>query len=483
MSAVGRAAALHAAYWQHDRWYRYAWFVWPQALAILLAGWFLAERPGQVPGEWAKPAAAGTQPSSGANPSQESPDWTTCKGSDADQAIAACTRLIASGITGVDLGWAYFNRAFNHGRKGEGPAAIADNTEAIRLKANVVYAYNNRGSWYLSGGNLDAALRDFNDAIAADSSAALPYANRGELYRQQKQPDKAITETSLAIRLDPKLLRAYWVRARAYEDKGQWAEVVADCTTVLQLDPKEVTCLDRRGICYYELDKLDLALADYNASLQLNPRSAWTLASRGAVRRDMKLYDSALSDFSEAISLNPKYTYAYANRADTYFLKQQYDLAISDANKAIELDRKWAFAFMVRGRAQMELGRIDEAADDLAAAAALAPNAWKIRYFNAIAQAKREDRMFAACPKPDRKSNIVGSMPPICMQGVQYDTSFRELNEAIRILPQYADAYSFRGALYLAIGQRSKAISDLRQALAINPNDDYARNTLRSMGQ
>jgi hypothetical protein len=34
---VGRTAALHIAFWQYDPWYRRAWFVWPQAAAILFA--------------------------------------------------------------------------------------------------------------------------------------------------------------------------------------------------------------------------------------------------------------------------------------------------------------------------------------------------------------------------------------------------------------------------------------------------------------
>src|SRR5229473_1934079 len=53
---AGRTAALHIAFWQHDPWYRRAWFVWPQATAILLAGWLLADRVALPIGKWAKPA-------------------------------------------------------------------------------------------------------------------------------------------------------------------------------------------------------------------------------------------------------------------------------------------------------------------------------------------------------------------------------------------------------------------------------------------
>jgi TPR repeat protein len=59
MTAMGRTAALHIAFWQYDPLYRRAWFVWPQAIAILLAVWFLAGLPAAAPvgiGNWAKPA-------------------------------------------------------------------------------------------------------------------------------------------------------------------------------------------------------------------------------------------------------------------------------------------------------------------------------------------------------------------------------------------------------------------------------------------
>jgi uncharacterized protein len=58
MTAAGRMAALHVAFWQYDPWYRRAWYVWPQLTAMLFAGWLLVGLPpAAVPlGNWAKPA-------------------------------------------------------------------------------------------------------------------------------------------------------------------------------------------------------------------------------------------------------------------------------------------------------------------------------------------------------------------------------------------------------------------------------------------
>jgi TPR repeat protein len=58
MTAMGRMAALHIAFWQYDPLYRRAWLVWPQAIAILVASWLLLGLPeAAIPlGNWAKPA-------------------------------------------------------------------------------------------------------------------------------------------------------------------------------------------------------------------------------------------------------------------------------------------------------------------------------------------------------------------------------------------------------------------------------------------
>jgi TPR repeat protein len=60
MTAIGRTAALHGAFWQYDPWYRRAWFVWPQLIAILLASWLVVGVPNKAAapavGNWAKPA-------------------------------------------------------------------------------------------------------------------------------------------------------------------------------------------------------------------------------------------------------------------------------------------------------------------------------------------------------------------------------------------------------------------------------------------
>ena len=414
---------------------------------------------------------------------QESADWMACKQKNGDRnaVIAACERLIRGGVTGDDLGWAHFYAGFAYGEKDQHEAAISHYDEAVRLQVNLDWARNNRGYENLSQGNLDAALRDFDAVIADNASFAMAYVNRASVLRRKNQADRAIAEVTHALRLDPKLRYAYVIRSLLYDEKRQWTEVVADCTSALELDPKDSFFLTRRGRAYDALGKRDLARADLDEALRLNPRSAWALFLRGSLRKDTRQVELAIKDFTDAIGIEPSYADAFGYRADAYHMTGQYDRAVADATKAIELAPKWYFGWAVRGRALTELGRPDEAVRDFYEAVSANPKAANLHYFSGLAEAKLEEKRYAACPRAaNARSNIVGGSPPVCMTGVQYTSALSELDQAISLYPEYADAYAYRGALYLLVRQRDRGVADLRKALAIDPQNDYARRELRA---
>jgi tetratricopeptide (TPR) repeat protein len=203
--------------------------------------------------------------------------------------------------------------------------------------------------------------------------------------------------------------------------------------------------------------------------------------TRGNARKDKLLFDLAVADYTEAIRQDPKSDLAYANRADVYLSKKQYPLAVADATRAVEINPRRGFAFGVRGLALYELGRLDEARTDLASAVQQDPKWVKPRFFHAVVEAKIEERAYDSCPKGNRRpdaNSMVGGLP-VCMKGLEFDTSLRELAEVIQLDPGYADAYAYRGYLYVKLRQRERGIADLRKALQIDQSNVFARETLR----
>src|SRR5262249_19959803 len=165
----------HAALWHNDRWYRRAWYIWPQTISLLLIGWlFVAPQTETTKPQppWAKTQTP-PKPQPPAQPAPPSPpqpapqaDEITCRWQNNPRdALNACNRLINAGQTGF-----YFHRAQIYFRNGDHDRAIADLSAFIQLNLNNVRALNDRGLSYEKKGEYDKALADFREALNKGST-------------------------------------------------------------------------------------------------------------------------------------------------------------------------------------------------------------------------------------------------------------------------------------------------------------------------
>jgi len=167
-------------------------------------------------------------------------DIQTCEDESGDAAIAACTRLIASGrYSGDHLATLHGNRGVEYGRKGDFDRAIADFDQALKLDPKDGGAYSNRGLARSCKGDFDGAIADFDQAIELDPKLTAAYYNRGLAWRAKGDLDRAVADYGQAITLDPKYANAYYNRAVALERKGDLQRALADFTTFTTLDPAD----------------------------------------------------------------------------------------------------------------------------------------------------------------------------------------------------------------------------------------------------
>jgi tetratricopeptide (TPR) repeat protein len=146
-----------------------------------------------------------------------------------DIRIVACTRNIESGrFTGANLAVAFTNRGLAYKRKGQWDRAIADYSEAIRLKSDVAQVFNNRGNAHYHKGQLDRAIEDYDEAIRLQPDLAEAFGNRGNVYRKKGRLDRAIEEYEQALDLDPDNAQVFADRGLAYEKKGKSSQAVSD---------------------------------------------------------------------------------------------------------------------------------------------------------------------------------------------------------------------------------------------------------------
>ncbi len=150
-------------------------------------------------------------------------------GSHPDIRIAACTRNIQSGrFTAGNLAVAFTHRGLAYKKKGQWDRAIADFSEAIRLKSDDAQVFNNRGNAYYHKGQLDRAMKDYDEAIRLQPDLAEAFGNRGNVYRKKSQFDRAIIEYDKAIHLNPDNARVFAERGLAFEKKGDAVHALRD---------------------------------------------------------------------------------------------------------------------------------------------------------------------------------------------------------------------------------------------------------------
>ena len=145
------------------------------------------------------------------------------------------------------------------------------------------------------------------------------------------------------------------------------------------------------------------------------------LINRGISYAEDEQYARALDDYDRAEKLAPSDALVYNNRGVSHRLTKQYDKAIADYNRAIALNPKYADAYYNRGRVyHLNLDQPAKAIED----------------YN---------------------------------RAIQFDST----------RPAY---FNLRGLAHIIAGNKDAAISDLRRALQMNPNDRSAREGLESLG-
>ena len=356
-----------------------------------------------------------------------------------DKAIADYTEAIR---LKPDYAEAYDGRGQAYFRLKQYDKAISDYNEAIRIKADFAEAYSNRAFAYTRAGQYDKAIADCNEAIRIKPDLAEAYKNRANPHNSLQQYEDAINDCNEAIRLKPDYAEAYANRATGYNGIKQYDKAIADCDEALRLKPELFQAHVIRGTTYNFQGQFDKAISDFTEAIRREPDLADAYFFRGYSYIGLKQFDASMADSTEAIRLSPNFANAYNNRAYAHVCLKQYDACIADATEAIRLDPKLALAYNNRGDAYVGLKQYKAGMADLTEAIRINPN-----FANAYI-----DRGYAYLVQK------------------QYDACITDCTEALRINPNLPLAYNNRGYAYICLKQYDLGIADCTEAISLDPN-------------
>jgi len=320
----------------------------------------------------------------------------------------------------------YYDRSWSYCNMDNYEDAIIDINKALEIEPkNSVYYYD-RGRFEYWSERYKEAVIDLTKGIELRPTEK-KYLFRGNSYMALGEFDFAMADFNSALEIDPEFTRAYYRRGILYKKMELLEKAAKDFKKAIELDPKYDDAMTELGFILIQMGKKD-GMKYFNKAIKINP-CASNYFSRVAARAEILKRQNAIENFAfgkvvkddcyadctfnekqvkddikdlnKAIAFESEDWYYYRLRVSRYNYLKQYENALADYEKLLELEPddkelhltiayckfntdKFAeavegidaylkmvegsgddFLYQTRGKANYELGNLQDALKDL----------------------------------------------------------------------------------------------------------------------
>ena len=240
-----------------------------------------------------------------------------------------------------------------------------------------------------------------------------------------------------------------------------------------------------RGMMNYGLTKLDLgqyveAEKYFGKAMQLSPEYSFIYVNTGVLKEKMGEYDQAEKYYLQSISFGDNYASHYYIYGRFLYRRARFIEAEVMLQKAIGLSGSDLKASELLLKTYAILGQWDFlkglavktlkiSADNVAAMAALEESNQKKTGAEIVADKAKKF--------PTAENHQALSLS--CFNEGKYQQSIDAANKALKLNPNYAEAYNIIGCAYNLLNQFDKANEALRTAVSLRPGYKLAENNLK----
>ncbi|GGB03678.1 tetratricopeptide repeat protein [Puia dinghuensis] len=338
----------------------------------------------------------------------------------------------------------YFNSRF------KGRSVVNDQDYAIVSRIAELKAEKDDNQWHLYIDRL--AFFDPADT-AGDVVNNIPIKKEAApvIGVVEKSPDTAaVAKRPVAVETP------FMVRMRTLENNRQYKEALKEYTEAIRKEPKNPDYYVGRGRCYEKMRdnarSMALALKDYTQAYDLDHNHLPAIGCRADLYARMGNYFRALADYTVYLTIDKSDITIYEKKSQMHVLLKMPADAIADLDEALRIDSSNALALFYRGRCDLLLNKLPEAAKDFSRA--------------------RERGLDSA----DRNA-ISGYAATYYEQAAQRfvshgtDSAIGYIDEAIAIEPA-SSLYRFaRGNYYYSLADYKEAIGSYDRAIEYNPSN------------
>ncbi|MDJ0513947.1 MAG: hypothetical protein QNJ62_10955 [Methyloceanibacter sp.] len=337
--------------------------------------------------------------------------------------------------------------------KGTADSDVADNAEEPEPAPNEERAaLRARAQKHLANKDYDSAIADFTDIIRTGEGSSIDYRLRGSAYHFKKQQEAALADYNRALEFEDHDAVAHYYRAALYRDIGDIDKAIEDLTAVIEehgsTDPNHY---GERALMFVRKSFYDRAVADYDKGIELLDKDNTVDKSTKAIARYQRGWAKV-----QAIHKQREFCATLVGGGDCNYPQSLND-PLEDFKRAVELKPNLAAGYVEIGMILSELGNRGEA-------------------LNAYTKAIKADPAYSmAYANRCLLYNLMN----------EKDLALADCNDAIRHDSKNALAWAYRGATYgskRGRKNRNLAIADFRKALQVDPNNYFARESLKKLG-
>jgi tetratricopeptide (TPR) repeat protein len=263
------------------------------------------------------------------------------------------------------------------------------------------------------------------------------------------------------------------------------------------LDLKSIVMNLRQGVKDLDdrLRRLEGIVNDLHKSNDVPPQSgardpaaSHEAYQNGRALEDRREYQAAVDSYTKAIALDPGNDSAFLHRGYSLFELKQLNEALSDVNRSIKIQRDNSRAYAFRAKVYREMKDYQQAMVDLEQALSRDPD--NPEFLVSMASIEEEEGHFEqaadvytkALQKSD--SAAVHVKRALALQRLnRFDDALSECSMAMKLDRGDAEAYACRAGIYIHKGLLPDAISDLKNAIQIDPNLPAASNLATTLRQ
>lgn len=404
-----------------------------------------------------------------------------------DEAVADFDRAIECDSTYMP---AFFNRALVNNELDRPMLSISDLNRVIELDSTSAVGYFNRALIRTDIGDYNRALDDFDMVARLSPDNVLVYYNRALLHTRLGNLRAAIDDYSRAIELYPDFANAYLNRSVLRRSQRDVRGAESDERTARRKIAEHRSRLRDSNYSIFSdtTQKLDKLLSLENRLVERNFERISSSAT--ANNRDLALISMFRFTFIGNDSVdNPTKRFKtqrvmqFKERIDNPLLRLDVRESNLSADSLVAIDRElerrvreseadWRLLFE-RGVSQALIKQYTSSVNTLSEAIQLNPTNPFLYLNRATTRAEMIDFISSM---DDTYQGITLDTDPAkrlnhsSRRTYSYDEAIEDVNKAIKLYPEFAEAYYNRGNLMAVSGQLPEAYEDYTRAIELDPN-------------